>query len=170
MTVYQNWWGGGDSISPFRHWIWHRSGWNTGLFSNVLAHGPLSQVTCSLSLCSANVLLWPPLSPQDWRVLSPVDHVARQFKGGKVWDYPHAWRHCPWDWQQYPGTQLRSYLPKLTMFQVRTSYLPTEILWGYKFEHSCVEYNPKLATYDVSFESLNTMIRDNTPWYKYQKC
>ena len=52
------------------------------------------------------------------------------------------------------------------MFQVRTSYLPTEILWGYKFEHSCVEYNPKLATYDVSFDSLNTMIRDNTPWYK----
>jgi len=47
--------------------------------------------------------------------------------------------------------------------QVRTSYLPTEILWGYKFEHSCVEYNPKLATYDVSFDSLNTMIRDNTP-------
>ena len=56
-------------------------------------------------------------------------------------------------------------LRKQIMFQVRTSYLPTEILWGYKFEHSCVEYNPKLATYEVSFESLNTMIRDNTPWY-----
>ena len=50
-------------------------------------------------------------------------------------------------------------------FQVRTSYLPTEILWGFKFEHSCVQYNPELGTYDVSFDSLNTKIRDNTPWY-----
>ena len=48
--------------------------------------------------------------------------------------------------------------------QVRTSYLPSEIVWGCKFEHSCVQYNPKLATYEVSFDSLNTIVMDNTPW------
>ena len=26
-------------------------------------------------------------------------------------------------------------------FQVRTSYVPTEILWGYRFEHKCVSYD-----------------------------
>ena len=29
--------------------------------------------------------------------------------------------------------------------QVRTSYVPSEILWGYKFEHSCVRFNEKLG-------------------------
>ena len=48
--------------------------------------------------------------------------------------------------------------------QVRTSYLPSEIVWGCKFEHSCVQYNPKLATYEVSFDSMNTIVMDNTPW------
>ena len=80
--------------------------------------GPWSCPTGKL-LCSANVLLWPAVpSPQDWRVLSPVDHVARQFKGGKVWDNPHAWRHCPRDWQQYPGTQMR-----LLLFTEKTNHV-----------------------------------------------
>ena len=26
-------------------------------------------------------------------------------------------------------------------FQVRTSYVPGEILWGYRFEHKCVSYD-----------------------------
>jgi len=47
--------------------------------------------------------------------------------------------------------------------QVRTSYLPTEILWGYKFEHSCVNFSKKLNTYEVSFETLDTIVMDNTP-------
>jgi len=47
--------------------------------------------------------------------------------------------------------------------QVRSSYLPSEILWGYKFEHSCVEFNTDLGKYEVSFDALNTIIKDNTP-------
>jgi len=47
--------------------------------------------------------------------------------------------------------------------QVRTSYLPSEILWGYKFEHSCVHFNAALSKYEVSFDTLNTIIKDNTP-------
>ena len=31
--------------------------------------------------------------------------------------------------------------------QVRTSYLPNEILWGYRFEHNCVSYDKDTAKY-----------------------
>jgi len=47
--------------------------------------------------------------------------------------------------------------------QVRTSYLPSEILWGYKFEHSCVMFNKELGKYEVKFDTLNTIVKDNTP-------
>jgi len=47
--------------------------------------------------------------------------------------------------------------------QVRTSYLPSEILWGYKFEHSCVMFNKQLGKYEVKFDTLNTIVKDNTP-------
>jgi len=47
--------------------------------------------------------------------------------------------------------------------QVRTSYLPSEILWGYKFEHSCVMFNRDLGKYEVKFDTLNTIIKDSTP-------
>ena len=47
-------------------------------------------------------------------------------------------------------------------FQVRTSYLPNEILWGYRFEHSCVSYDKQEAKYAVS-NNLNKSLPDNTP-------
>jgi len=47
--------------------------------------------------------------------------------------------------------------------QVRTSYLPNEILWGYRFEHSCVTYDRKMAKYVVSIGNLNNILPDNTP-------
>ena len=47
-------------------------------------------------------------------------------------------------------------------FQVRTSYLPNEILWGYRFEHSCVSYDKQEAKYAVS-NNLNKILPDNTP-------
>jgi len=47
--------------------------------------------------------------------------------------------------------------------QIRTSYLPSEILWGYKFEHSCVKFNRDLGKYEVKFDTLNTIIKDSTP-------
>ena len=45
--------------------------------------------------------------------------------------------------------------------QVRTSFLPNEILWGYRFEHSCVSYDKVLAKYVVSMSNLNKMVPDN---------
>ena len=47
--------------------------------------------------------------------------------------------------------------------QVRTSYLPNEILWGYRFEHSCVSYDKQEAKYAVSITNLNKVRPDNTP-------
>jgi len=47
--------------------------------------------------------------------------------------------------------------------QVRTSYLPNEILWGYRFEHSCVSYDKKESKYAVSITNLNKVTSDNTP-------
>ena len=163
MTLYQNWWGGGDSISPFRHRIRHGSGWNTGLFSNVLAHGPVPQVSfCALQMFCCDLSPPPRIDESSplW-TMSPDSLKEEKFEiiltlEGIV---PETGNNI-----QVHKCGFYYLLRKQIMFQVRTSYLPTEILWGYKFEHSCVEYNPKLATYEVSFESLNTMIRDNTPW------
>lgn len=47
--------------------------------------------------------------------------------------------------------------------QVRTSYLPQEILWGHRFEHSTVRYDPNTAKYNVSFSTLNNSQPDRTP-------
>ena len=49
------------------------------------------------------------------------------------------------------------------LIQVRTSYVPGEILWGYKFEHSCVHYDKHVGKYEVTFDTLNTIIKDDTP-------
>ena len=56
-------------------------------------------------------------------------------------------------------------LVKDWMLQVRTSYLPNEILWGYRFEHSCVSYDKQEAKYAVSITNLNKISADNTPRY-----
>ena len=53
--------------------------------------------------------------------------------------------------------------------QVRTSYLPNEILWGYRFEHSCVSYDKQEAKYAVSITNLNKIRADNTPRYTHNK-
>lgn len=47
--------------------------------------------------------------------------------------------------------------------QVRTSYLPNEILWGFRFEHTCVTYDQKLAKYIVNTANLNATVADRTP-------
>jgi len=47
--------------------------------------------------------------------------------------------------------------------QVRTSYLPSEILWGQRFEHSTVEYDKNVAKYAVSYYTLNNFLQDRTP-------
>ena len=50
-----------------------------------------------------------------------------------------------------------------SVLQVRTSYLPNEILWGYRFEHTCVAYDKAVAKYAVSLTSLNKFVQDKTP-------
>ena len=60
-------------------------------------------------------------------------------------------------------------LVKDWMLQVRTSYLPNEILWGYRFEHSCVSYDKQEAKYAVSITNLNKISADNTPRYIQRK-
>ena len=52
---------------------------------------------------------------------------------------------------------------RIVCLQVRTSYLPNEILWGYRFEHSCVSYDKQEAKYAVSITNLNKVRPDNTP-------
>eukprot|EP00092_Neocalanus_flemingeri_P101433 GFUD01129691.1.p1 GENE.GFUD01129691.1~~GFUD01129691.1.p1 ORF type:complete len:448 (-),score=102.64 GFUD01129691.1:27-1238(-) len=47
--------------------------------------------------------------------------------------------------------------------QVRTSYLPSEILWGQRFEHTTVAYDKDMAKYAVSYRTLNNFVQDRTP-------
>ena len=51
----------------------------------------------------------------------------------------------------------------LNSIKVRTSYVPSEILWGYRFEHKCVSYDKALAKYGVSYTSINSFVPDRTP-------
>lgn len=47
--------------------------------------------------------------------------------------------------------------------QVRTSYVPNEILWGYRFENSCVTYDKSAAKYAINIGNLDKIIPDSTP-------
>jgi len=47
--------------------------------------------------------------------------------------------------------------------QARTSYLPSEILWGHRFEHSTVSYDQRAAKYAVSYTTINSFHPDGTP-------
>ena len=47
--------------------------------------------------------------------------------------------------------------------QVRSSYLPSEILWGQRFEHSTVAYDKDLSKYAVSYKTINSFVQDRTP-------
>lgn len=47
--------------------------------------------------------------------------------------------------------------------QARTSYLPSEIMWGQRFEHSTLSYDQKEHKYAVSYTPINTFHPDNTP-------
>ena len=49
------------------------------------------------------------------------------------------------------------------LIQVRTSYLPHEILWGYQFRHNCVQFDSEEQKYEVSFDSFNDIVKDDTP-------
>ena len=56
-----------------------------------------------------------------------------------------------------------------TTVQARTSYLPTEVLWGQQFEHKTVEYDKDLAKYVIKLSALNSILPDRTPRYGWHR-
>ena len=69
------------------------------------------------------------------------------------------------DRTQYPDkTRLQGITPETgNTVQVRTSYLPNEILWGYRFENTCVTYDKSQAKYVVNIGNMDKIVPDNTP-------
>ena len=49
------------------------------------------------------------------------------------------------------------------IFQVRTSYLPNEILWGHQFDHNVLIYDKKMGSYQVHHSRVNKTLLDDTP-------
>merc|ERR1711971_1532803 len=47
--------------------------------------------------------------------------------------------------------------------QVRTSYLPNEILWGHKFDHNVLVYDKKMGSYQIFHSRVNKTAMDDTP-------
>lgn len=47
--------------------------------------------------------------------------------------------------------------------QVRTSYLPNEILWGHRFDNEVVVYEKNSAIYTVYHSRINKSVTDDTP-------
>ena len=50
-----------------------------------------------------------------------------------------------------------------SQFQVRTSYLPNEILWGHKFDHNVLVYDKKMGSYQIFHSRVNKTAMDDTP-------
>ena len=63
------------------------------------------------------------------------------------------------DRTQYPDkTRLQGITPETgNTVQVRTSYLPNEILWGYRFENTCVTYDKSQAKYVVNIGNMDNI-------------
>jgi len=47
--------------------------------------------------------------------------------------------------------------------QVRTSYLPNEILWGHQFDHNVLVYDKKMGSYQIFHSRVNKTAMDDTP-------
>lgn len=47
--------------------------------------------------------------------------------------------------------------------QARSSYLPSEILWGQRFHHNIVDYDTNVSKYCVTYNTLNSFEQDMTP-------
>ena len=54
-------------------------------------------------------------------------------------------------------------LKYLIRLEVRTSYLPSEILWGQRFEHTTVAYDKEAAKYALTFSTISAFEQDSTP-------
>ena len=47
--------------------------------------------------------------------------------------------------------------------QTRTSYMPQDIIWGHRFEHTCVAYDKMASKYAVSYDTIDSIVQDQTP-------
>jgi len=47
--------------------------------------------------------------------------------------------------------------------QVKTSYVPNEIMWGHQFDHNTVEYDKNMGSYQVLHSRIHATITDDTP-------
>jgi len=47
--------------------------------------------------------------------------------------------------------------------QARSSYLPSEILWGQRFQHNIVDYDNNANKFAVTYRTLNSFEQDMTP-------
>ena len=45
--------------------------------------------------------------------------------------------------------------------QVRTSYLPNEVYWGYHFDNDVMKYDPEFSTYSLNTKITNKMQKNN---------
>lgn len=62
------------------------------------------------------------------------------------------------------NSPLLSLLPPGMTTQARSSYLPNEILWGYRFE-PLVTFNKEMGEYAVDYSLFNNTYQVNTPLY-----
>jgi len=47
--------------------------------------------------------------------------------------------------------------------QVKTSYVPNEIMWGHQFDHNILEYDKTSGSYQVLHSKIHTISADETP-------
>ena len=161
----------GDPLPPGKHGLWSRAGWKRGLFPDVLANYNLTQdrymfnfsvSSWWLTICTALDISWHWQTHPRRGVASVWSLSAGYLDKNAIRDHSHSWRHHPRDREHNTG--LHTHAKIITQIEgqvidnclkVRTSYLPNEILWGYRFEHSCVAYDQKAAKYVVSVNNLN---------------
>ena len=47
--------------------------------------------------------------------------------------------------------------------QVKTSYVPNEIMWGHQFDHNILEYDTKAGCYQILHSKIHAIDADETP-------
>ena len=51
----------------------------------------------------------------------------------------------------------------LVFIQVRTSYMPSEILWGQRFQHTTVAYDKDASKFGITYSTIDAIEDDCTP-------
>ena len=43
-----------------------------------------------------------------------------------------------------------------------------DIIWGHRFDHSCVAYDKMASKYAVSYDAIDSIVQDETPRHSAQ--